>query len=213
MTERLKEIYANLPDCEVFADIGCDHGYFTKAMLDGKKCKRAIVSDVSAKCLQKALDLLSDYVELGLVDSAVSDGFDKVGPCDCALIAGMGGEEIISILNRRKDLPENLVLQPMKNADKVRTVAVSLGYKIKTDYIFKCGKIFYDLIVLTKGQDSLTREEIEFGRTNLINRGVAFRESLECKIKVLSSCVLDNKVSDKTKEEMEKEIKRLKNYV
>ena len=44
MTDRLKKIFNLLSDCEVFADIGCDHGYVAKEMLVSGKCKRVIVS-------------------------------------------------------------------------------------------------------------------------------------------------------------------------
>ena len=78
MTERLKEIFSNLPNCSVFADIGCDHGYMAQAMIVSGKCKKAIIADVSAKCLEKAQTLLADYIQKGLVTSAVSDGFERV---------------------------------------------------------------------------------------------------------------------------------------
>ena len=106
MNYRLERIFSEIPPCKVFADIGCDHGYMTKAMVESGKCERAIVSDVSAKCLEKAQTLLSDYIGSGVVESVVSDGFEKVGACDLALIAGMGGEEITAILNACKNLPK-----------------------------------------------------------------------------------------------------------
>jgi lysophospholipase L1-like esterase len=34
VAERLKELFSLIPNCKVFADIGCDHGYIAKAMLD-----------------------------------------------------------------------------------------------------------------------------------------------------------------------------------
>ena len=61
MTNRLNQIFSVLPSCEVFADIGCDHGYVAKAMLDSGKCKKVIVSDISEKCLFKATTLLQFY--------------------------------------------------------------------------------------------------------------------------------------------------------
>ncbi|MBQ4098436.1 MAG: SAM-dependent methyltransferase, partial [Clostridia bacterium] len=38
MNRRLEEIFSVIPKCEVFADIGCDHGLMTKAMLVSGKC-------------------------------------------------------------------------------------------------------------------------------------------------------------------------------
>ena len=213
MTERLKEIFSNLPSCDTFADIGCDHGYIAKAMLESGKCKRAIVSDISAKCLSKAEALLSENIKNGSAQSVVSDGFDKISFCDLALIAGMGGEEIVSILSSAKSLPKTLVLQPMKNTDKVRVRAVELGYAIKKDYLFNCGRIFYDLIILESGKDCLTQEEIEFGRTNLQTKSQVFEKYLQRKIGVLAKCQKNKGLSQEVCQKMQNEIERLEKYV
>ena len=64
MTDRLNKIFDSLAECEVFADVGCDHGYIAKAMLFSGKCKKVIVSDISAKCLNKAEELLNDFIQV-----------------------------------------------------------------------------------------------------------------------------------------------------
>ena len=213
MTERLYKIYSEIPNCKVFADIGCDHGYLAKAMLQGGKCNSVILSDISAKCLEKARDLMRDDIAEGRAQAIVSNGFEKLPKVDCALIAGMGGEEIISILLKAKNLPEKLVLQPMKNTDKVRKKVVELGYKIVKDYTFLVGKIFYDLIVLEKGQDSLSEEEIKFGRTNLELRPSAFINSIKLKIENLSKVLNNGNLSECTKIQVTNQIKELEKYV
>jgi hypothetical protein len=102
MTERLEIIYGHLDNCTRFADIGCDHGYITKAMLDGKKCHYAVASDVSNKCLDKAKALLKDYEKDKKAECLLSDGFDNLPNFfDEALISGMGGEEIVSTLMKQ----------------------------------------------------------------------------------------------------------------
>ena len=216
MTDRLNKIFAVLPTCEVFADIGCDHGYMAKAMLDGGKCKKAIISDVSAKCLLKAQTLLARYIKDGKVESAVSDGFDGVGKCDLALIAGMGGEEICSIIERAKienKLPQLLVIQPMKNCDKARICAVKAGYAIKYDRVFKSGAKFYNLIVLVTGKDNLTDEEIEFGRNNVNNPSVEFKEMVGDTYAKLCALLESSELSKTVRTEIEEKIKKLKKYV
>lgn len=213
MTDRLNKIYNLLPTCNTFADIGCDHGYITKAMLYGKKCERAIIADVSEKCLDKARQLLNDFIACGKVEAVVSNGFEKVNECDLALIAGMGGEEIVSILKNAKNLPKNLVLQPMKNCDKVRVFVVEKGYKIVKDLVFKSANKFYDLIVLTKGKDSLTDEEIEFGRDNLLNPTTDFKQMIASKIEKINGYLQGENLSQTAKEEMQESIKKLEKYV
>ncbi len=213
MTDRLNRIFSALPECDTFADIGCDHGYMAKAMLKSQKAKRVIVSDISAKCLKKAEDLLSEEIALGTAKSVVSNGFERVGECDLALIAGMGGEEIIKILAEAKSLPSALVLQPMKNVDKARVCAVELGYKIEKDYIFKSGGKFYDLLVLVKGKDSLTPEEIEFGRTNIKELSLDFKEFLQVKAHKLKKLLEDENLSERVRVEVFTRLENLNKYV
>jgi tRNA (adenine22-N1)-methyltransferase len=209
---RLKEIYSVIPACSIFADIGCDHGYIAKAMLDGEKCEKVIIADISASCLKKAEDLLADYVSNGRAQSKVSDGFSKIEYCTVALIAGMGGEEIVHILDKAKCLPERLVLQPMKNCDKVRCRVVELGYKIEKDFVFKAGGKFYDLLVLEKGKDSLTEEEIEFGRTNLFEKNADFIEMIKQRIDKYQEYLVGIPDGEK-RNGLKTQIERLKKYV
>lgn len=209
MTDRLNKIFSVIEKCSVFADIGCDHGYMTKAMLDSGKCERAICSDVSAKCLEKAENLLSDYIAQGRVRSVVSDGFDNVGFCDLALIAGMGGEEICTIIERVPTLPERLVLQPMKNADKVRLCAVKQGYRIEKDFIFKSAGKFYVLISLVKGKDSLTQDEVEFGRDNLKYPTAEFKEFIKLRKDMINKLIKSDALSDQSRMKLLLERKKL----
>lgn len=213
MTERLQIIFNEIPNCQVFADIGCDHGYIANAMIRSGKAQKVIISDISAKCLLKAEQLLSQFIQDGKAESVVSNGFEKVGKCDVALIAGMGGEEICDIITKAKFLPDKLVLQPMKNADKVRTLAVKSGYKIQKDYIFKSSGKFYDFIILEKGQDFLTEEEIEFGRDNIKNKGQAFKEFLTQKISRLNSYLGCENLSNEDRQSMLKSKEKLEKYV
>lgn len=213
MNKRLTEIFSAIPCCKRFADIGCDHGYMTLAMLKAGKCQSAIVSDISEKCLQKARELLATYIADGRVLSVVSNGFEKVDECDLALIAGMGGEEIISIIKNAKNLPENLVLQPMKNVEKVRVELVKAGYRIEKDYVFFASGIFYDLLVLKKGKDKLSQEEIEFGRTNLIEKGEDFKAMLNQKISKIKEHICNPLLKEESKAQMLAEIEKLEKYV
>lgn len=212
MTERLTIIYNEIPKCEIFADIGCDHGYIAKAMLDGGKADKVIVSDISEKCLNKARKLLKYYIENGRAESVVSDGFDRISKCSVALIAGMGGEEIISIMEKAEILPEKLIIQPMKNCDKARYRAVELGYKIEKDFVFKAGGKFYDLIVLVKGEDFLTEEEAEFGRTNVIEPRSDFIEMVKFRMEQCEK-FLENIPDGERKKELLIQVEKLKKYV
>lgn len=176
MTKRIERLVKEIPDCNVFADIGCDHGYVSEFMLENNKCKRAIISDISEKSLKKAEKLLKKYIDRGVCLAFVADGLKGLPhDIDTALIAGMGGEEIIKILRESEFLPENLVLQPMKNTDKLRRELFKLNYGIVCDFVFKDGK-FYNVLRAEKSAKvaPYTDAEYEFGRDNLKNRSEDF---------------------------------------
>ena len=223
MTSRLEEIFSVIPKCKVFADIGCDHGLIPQKMLKTQKCERVVFSDVSEKCLEKARVLLAEYVDKGMATGIVSDGFScfyrdnaPIG-VDCALIAGMGGEEIIGILCNAKEknypLPQTLVLQPMKNCDKVRRFAVDHGYRIVKDYVFVAGGKYYDLILLKTGKDSLSGEEEKFGRDNIQNLPAAFLKRISERESLLVGLIESDKASAAAKLAAESELKELSKYV
>ncbi len=177
MTKRLNELFSLISNCELFADVGCDHGFISQMVLDSNRAKKVIISDVSKKSLKKAEILLKDYGDR--VISIVSDGFDGYDfKPDQAIIAGMGGEEIIKILSSSKFLPNKLILNPMKNVDKVRRFLHKVGYKILKDFTIFDGK-FYDLISCEKGEDCYTELEYLFGRDNLISKTDDFIKKLK----------------------------------
>ena len=213
MTERLKEIFSSIPDGEVFADVGCDHGYIAKEMIKGGKCKKAIISDISEKSLNKAKTLLSREIAAGKVIAVVSDGLKNLPDCDVALIAGMGGEEIIKILTEAPFLPEKLVLQPMKNVRKVREFAVGIGYAVMIDRVFSEGYMFYDLISLKKGEDTLTEEEKEYGRTNLTEPSAAFKKKIRWEIKNIDERIEQGNLKKNILLAFMKKREELKKYV
>lgn len=168
MTERLKEICSHLPQAPVFADVGCDHGYCTQYALGNGLCERAYISDISAGSLKKAETLLKNEIAAGVCIPVCADGLKGIPErCDCVLIAGMGGEEIVKIFTEAY-IPEKFVLQPMKNSDKVRAFLLERGCGISLDGTFFAEGKAYDLIVgEAKGKAEYTDFELFFGRDNL----------------------------------------------
>ena len=213
MTERLKKIFSILPKTSVFADVGCDHGYVAKEVLKRGKAKKVIISDISAKCLAKAERLLAEEIAKEKAISVVSNGFEKLPHCDLALISGMGGEEIISILKNAWFLPKTLVLQPMKNLPKLRAFLVEIGYKIVKDYVFFAEEKYYDLLLIELGKDKLTEDELEFGRTNLLEKNQAFIGRLNKEIESLYFYAKQDGLSLENQRRFIEKTERLSKYV
>lgn len=202
---RLETLLGALGSAEIFADVGCDHGYVAAEMLARDKCRFAYLTDISAKSLKKAEEYLSGRFP-GRFLALATNGLQGVPRADEVLVAGMGGEEIVSILSSSPFLPERIVLQPMKNSEKVRSFLLRSGYAPTADYTFYDGK-YYDLISAEKGECVYTADEIAFGRDNLREKGDAFLRMIGTRRAVLLEALPRMK-----KEEREKAEKRIGKY-
>lgn len=179
--KRIAEIVKLIPKTELLADVGCDHGLVAYSALKSGRAKRVIISDISEKSLDKAINLLKPFGSA--VQAIVTDGFNGYEETpDVAVIAGMGGEEIIKILSAFYRLIETLILLPHKNQEKVRAWVSDNGYKSEKDYTFKDGKKFYDIMLFSRGEGNYTELEIKYGKDNLKNRPSAFLEKLKIDI-------------------------------
>ena len=180
LTKRLEKLVSVLPSCDTLADVGCDHGYVGIEALARGIAQNVIFVDVSAPSLEKARQNC-DVACLPRATFICRDGLGDI-KADCALIAGMGGLEIISILSNAKFSPNQLVLQPMRNQRDVR-VYLTQNYEIVTDVKFHDYK-FYDVIVAKRCDKptKLTEMELEFGKTNLISPSQDFIDYLETEL-------------------------------
>ena len=167
MSARLKALFEAIPSVGTLGDVGCDHGYCAQYALQKGLCERAYISDISRESLKKAETLLLPYIRSGRCVPLCCDGLEGYPELpDCVLVAGMGGEETVKILSFA--LPAKFVLQPMKNAEKVRAFLVERGCRITTDRTLCSDGKFYDLIAGERTGGSLYSElELLFGRENV----------------------------------------------
>lgn len=153
-------------------------------MLKNNMCSSAYISDISEECLNKAKSLLKDYIAGGRVTARVADGLNGADKnVSLALIAGMGGMEIIKILSEGF-LPLKFVLQPMKDSYRLRKFLVDSGAKITLDVTFLGDGYFYDVIKGEKsGGSEYSEDELAFGKTNLLSPTPDFIKKIDGLIK------------------------------
>lgn len=209
--DRIKKLCGYLSPCKTFADVGCDHGYCTRYMLKNNLCEKAIISDVSDKCLNKAELLLNKYVRAGKCTPVYCYGLDKIeNSPDLVLIAGMGGEEIISIL-RKAYIPKKFVLQPMRNVRGVREFLLEHGAEITRDDVFFSGGKYYFVICgnASGNKNTYTPARLEFGNGDLGGvLGDYLKEELKKKRDYLS-----RNLSDEHRAEITESIKFIEEFI
>ncbi|MDD3831841.1 MAG: class I SAM-dependent methyltransferase [Clostridia bacterium] len=179
MTKRQRELLNLIPQCNILCDVGCDHGIIGTQALVQHKVNQVVFVDISAPSLDKAR-ILCNKLGLDKTTFICQDGLGNI-ECDCAVIAGMGGLEIINILSTASHLPPTLLLQPMRDVIDVRQYVCN-NYRIMVDRIIY-DKKYYNIILLTSGTDTLSRDELLYGRTNLSDRSEDFVKYLHNEIR------------------------------
>lgn len=212
MRDRIETICSFLPRARVLADVGCDHGFMAKYALQYGLAEKVYISDVSPGSLKKAERLLEREIKEGRCVSVLADGMKGLPPdCDVILIAGLGGEEIVRILSEGY-LPETFLLQPMKNAEKVRAYLIRRGAHIERDFTFGEG-YYYDLICgRNTGGSAYTPKEILYGRDNLRAPTRSFLQKLEGEREKVQGYLLRD-LSERSRAKMERRDLELKEII
>ena len=205
------EVIASLVDCKRIADVGCDHGKLAYYLLDNGISNYAVVSDISMPSLHKAIDILSktkynfDYICCdGLSGYA---GFD----IEQAIIAGMGGDEIIKIVSNSPITVKSFILSPQHNNIDVKKYMVSIGYDIVYDIMVKEKNKFYNIFKCNKVDKPTTLNDYDLviGKDNLNNSLSDIDEFVSKEIDKISSIINNNKTANS---KFEKYLSILKEY-
>ncbi len=120
------------------ADIGTDHAYLPIWLAKQDLITRAIAADINLGPLQKAEQNIKRYRVQDIVSARLSDGLNAIFPfeADDIVIAGMGGEMIIKIINAApwlKNAQKRLILQPMTSVQQLREFLAVQGFAILTE--------------------------------------------------------------------------------
>jgi tRNA (adenine22-N1)-methyltransferase len=154
LSDRLKALADLVDDGVSVADIGTDHGLLPVYFAQEGTYRRIIATDKSAASLDSARRLAIKKNVAESIKFVVTSGLDGISPTevDTIIIAGLGGETILSILkdtpwtNRKKI---NLILQPQSKTDMLLRFLYDSGYAvIDIKYVLDRGKR-YTIIVAT----------------------------------------------------------------
>lgn len=176
MNNRLLKISNIAGEVDSLIDIGTDHGYLPVYLIESKQAKQAIVSDISKDSLDKAIKLAKQKKMTSFIDARVGSGFsvlDDKEHIELAVIAGMGGNLIAEIIHEKvpylKRHHVRMILQPMQNAEALRSYLLSNGFYIKNEYLVKEDKFIYQILEVLPGNNIHCYDEVDlaFGKKDL----------------------------------------------
>ena len=138
LSERLAVCAGLVREGVRLSDIGCDHGYIPVYLTERGKIKSALACDINEKPLASCRALVEENGLEGKIKCVLSDGFERLGEedFDDALIAGMGGELIASILSGCSYIKEkHLIINPMTHPELARKWLYENGFEIENDIV------------------------------------------------------------------------------
>ena len=158
LSNRLEMVISFVKSGESAADIGTDHGHVPVELVRRGIVQRAYAMDVRKGPLSKAEENVAAAGLKDKIETRLSDGVHKLnaGEAETVIIAGMGGELVIHIMEGGRHVWETVdqwVLSPHSEIHKVREWLYANGFVIvKEDMVFEEGK-FYTVIDVRKGEN------------------------------------------------------------
>lgn len=148
------------------ADIGTDHAKLAIELVKRGICQKVIASDKNAGPCEAARRAISGVNLADAIEVRQGDGLASLSPGEAELIimAGMGGELMLNILNEGRAVLVNeprLVLQPQTDLIKVRRSLCKDGWRIVDEVLAEENGHLYVALALEKkgGVASLTEEQ------------------------------------------------------
>ena len=129
------------------ADLGCDHGYLSIHLLKNNIASSVIASDINEGPLQSAVRNAEKYGVTNNIRFYLSDGAQSIPrEFDCLIIAGMGGDTMISILEAApwlRNKQYRLVLQCQTRTAMLRKYLSEKGWHIQDEIVIRDGRFLY----------------------------------------------------------------------
>ena len=135
LSERLNTILSLVSQSKCVADVGCDHGFVSIELINRKIAENVIAMDIRQGPLMRAQEHIMQTHLSDKIQTRLSDGVAalKPGEADSLIIAGMGGNLVIHILENGKETVKDMkqcILQPQSEIQKVRKYLRENDFKI-----------------------------------------------------------------------------------
>ena len=196
LSARLQCIANRIPVCDRLIDVGSDHGFLSSYALETKRAYSVIATDIHRAPAERTGEYLSNQGFANQADVFCRDGLSgiKLRSGDAVVIAGMGGLEIIRILESAmtehdKEIPHDVsfLLQPQRSEEELRTFLCENGFNIYSEEIcFDRGRSYLILLTRYSGKPyAMSFEQIVIGPFLCENRSSTVLKYLRERVRSL----------------------------
>ena len=196
LSPRLQLLADWVPQGARFADVGTDHAYLPVWLTLHGRVTSAIASDLRKGPLERARETGRTYGAEG-IDYRLGDGLAFIRPeeADTIVIAGMGGENIASILAAAPwtaDGAHTLLLSPHTKAEELRLFLMDHGYAIRREALVRDRGTLYPVMEVTAGEMTLTQGQL-WGGVRLLHDPLGDRYMIEKIIRLMGAIAGKNR--------------------
>ena len=187
LSPRLEGIASLIPECELLADIGCDHGYIPIYVVQKGKAKKAVACDIKEGPLERAKKNIEKAGLEDKIGTGLFPGLEglKPGKADVIVIAGMGMRTIAEILTQGEKTAKAaryLILQPQSEIPEMREFLKENGYNlIRNKLMIEGEKYYFAMLVSSTEEAGKTQvsQFTDFRQQNDIPEFDAFVDTLD----------------------------------
>ena len=225
MNRRISKLYDYIHPGVGVIDVGTDHGYLPAALAASAYPGRIIASDIRPEPLHAAERTAARADVRGRIEFLLCDGLALCPPdaVDTIVIAGMGGDSIVKILDDADFCMDSrylLVLQPMTKTEVLRYWMAYNGFEILSESLVQeTGGLYQILTARFGGKTTLNDAELFVGKASLAEDPGLYRLALEQLENRLSKALagMQGREEDSPRlsliREVEKQVKELRKTV
>ena len=168
LSPRLQRLADWVPEGARVADVGTDHAYLPVWLTLHGRVTSAIASDLREGPLDRARETGRTWGVEDRIDFRLGNGLAGIRPeeADTVVIAGMGGENIASILAAAPwtaDGHHTLLLQPQSRGEVLRGFLAGNGYAIRQEALVLDRGHLYPVMEVTAGEMTLSAGQLFCG--------------------------------------------------
>ncbi len=169
LSKRLETVVSFVETGSRVADVGTDHGYVPIALAERGIAVHGVAMDVREGPLARAREHIRRHGLEDVIEVRLGDGVKELkdGEADTVIVAGMGGELVIHILEDGKRLwgeIKHWILSPQSELDKVRKFLEDNGFLIeREDMVQEEGKYYTVMRVIPGRMEPMEPWELLYG--------------------------------------------------
>ncbi|WP_073997649.1 tRNA (adenine(22)-N(1))-methyltransferase [Anaerococcus urinomassiliensis] len=164
-------------------DVGTDHGLVPLYLAKNNISSNIWATDISAPSLKKLEDQLDSKLSK-IIKTKVTDGFKGIEKEDnqIAIIAGMGGNTIVEIIQSSMQFAQNLdymILESNIASEKLRLFLYENNFDLMRDFLSFENEKYYDILQVKYGnRKEMKISDMYYGFENIENRNHLLEEKL-----------------------------------